>query len=136
MCIQLFLKKNGNSNWQDWGLRNARKTAFAAAVQYYSNQLGIIGYKAPIPIEYPDSQTGKSIPDKVQSLPNSPFSPASSGQAPQERARTEIEVQEVERSTRSMKPSLGFLPPLVNRETTLMRARKSTKSRKTAFRGD
>ena len=45
------------SNWQDWGLRLARKTAFAAAAQYFCRQLGITAAEAPIPIVYADRDT-------------------------------------------------------------------------------
>ncbi|KAF5393674.1 hypothetical protein D9757_000348 [Collybiopsis confluens] len=41
-----------NGTWQDWGLRCSRKTAFHAAVQYYTRQLGIVCYEAPQPIIY------------------------------------------------------------------------------------
>ncbi|OBZ76368.1 hypothetical protein A0H81_03665 [Grifola frondosa] len=37
---------------RDWGLRNARKTAFHAAVNYYCRQLGIVAYQSPLPITY------------------------------------------------------------------------------------
>ncbi|KAF5363319.1 hypothetical protein D9756_000581 [Leucocoprinus leucothites] len=134
--LELTIGISHNGNWQDWGLRNARKTAFAAAVHYYSKQLGIIGYEAPIPVVYADPQTGTYIPEKAQSPLTSPFNPGFNDQTPQERARQEAEMQDIERTARSMKPCLGFLPPLANRETTLTRARKSTKSRKTALRGD
>lgn len=127
------------SNWQDWGLRNARKTAFHAAVQHYCNQLGITGYEAPLPVVYADPRTKTYNPEKKQSPPQSPVS-ATFGDStkpeestPLERARREAEMQEIERAAKGMKPSLGFLPPLANRETTL-RARKS-KSRKAALRG-
>ena len=45
------------SNWQDWGLRLARKTAFHAAVQYFCRQLGIVAAESPIPIVYADRDT-------------------------------------------------------------------------------
>ncbi|KXN86319.1 Mechanosensitive ion channel protein 5 [Leucoagaricus sp. SymC.cos] len=138
--LELTIGIAHNSNWQDWGRRNARKTAFHAAVQYYCNQLGIIGYEAPIPVVYADLQTKMYNPEKLQSLPTSSFGPGYSDsmrpeeQVPQERARREAEMQDIERVARSMKPSLGFLPPLSNRESTLTRARKS-KSRKAVLRG-
>ena len=43
--------------WQDWGLRLARKTAFSAAAQYFSRQLGIIASESPIPIVYANRDT-------------------------------------------------------------------------------
>ncbi|KAF8608249.1 hypothetical protein BDV93DRAFT_519301 [Ceratobasidium sp. AG-I] len=39
-----------NGTWQDWGMRNARKTAFHAAAQFYTRQLGITCANSPQPI--------------------------------------------------------------------------------------
>ncbi|KAG8733275.1 hypothetical protein FRC10_000328 [Ceratobasidium sp. 414] len=39
-----------NGTWQDWGMRNARKTAFHAAAQFYSRQLGITCGNSPQPV--------------------------------------------------------------------------------------
>jgi len=76
-----------NGTWQDWSLRLARKTAFSAAAQYFSRQLGIIAAESPIPIvyanrdtqvwEYPDLvvDDGSSVINMQQ--PNSPRSPKS-----------------------------------------------------------
>ncbi|KAI0663140.1 Mechanosensitive ion channel-domain-containing protein [Cubamyces menziesii] len=50
-----------NSNWQDWGLKNARKTAFCAAVNYYCRQLGITSYKSPLPVAFADQDTGEVL---------------------------------------------------------------------------
>jgi hypothetical protein len=36
--------------WQDWGMRNARKTAFHAAAQFYCRQLGITCNQSPQPV--------------------------------------------------------------------------------------
>ena len=41
--------------WQDWGLRNARKTAFHAAVNFYCKQLGITSVGSLQPITFPDA---------------------------------------------------------------------------------
>ncbi|KAF9452011.1 hypothetical protein P691DRAFT_661968 [Macrolepiota fuliginosa MF-IS2] len=130
--LELTIGIGHNGNWQDWGLRNARKTAFHAAVQYYCHQLGIIGYEAPLPVVYADPEEKTYNPDKHRSPPVTPMSPEDL--SPQERAMREVEMQEIERSAKEMKPSLGFLPPLANRERKLTRARKS-KGRKAALRG-
>lgn len=45
------------STWQDWGLRLARKTAFSAAAQYFSRQLGITAAESPIPVVYANRNT-------------------------------------------------------------------------------
>lgn len=45
------------SNWQDWGLRLARKTAFHAAAQYFCRQLGIAAAESPMPIVYANRDT-------------------------------------------------------------------------------
>ena len=42
---------------QDWGVRLARKTAFHAAVQHYTRQLGITAYEPTIPVVYIDPET-------------------------------------------------------------------------------
>lgn len=106
-------------NWQDWGLRSARKTAFHAAVQYYCRQLGIVGYEAPLPVVYadPNTQTYKPMtsPSKDDSPSLGPTSPRNQDQAV--------------KTARDMKPVLGFLPPLTDRSSHLMRARKSKKKK-------
>lgn len=38
---QLINVRKLGRTWQDWGMRNARKTAFHAAAQFYTRQLGI-----------------------------------------------------------------------------------------------
>ncbi|KAG6378412.1 Mechanosensitive ion channel-domain-containing protein [Boletus reticuloceps] len=45
--LELTIAIPHNSTWQDWGLRNARRTAFHAAVQYYCRQLGITACEPP-----------------------------------------------------------------------------------------
>lgn len=129
----LNVSDNDPRNWQDWGLRNTRKTAFHAAVQYYCTQLGITGHEAPLPIAYADPKTKTYSLEKQLLSPSSPAD-VEGNRSPQDRARRESEWQEIEGAARKMKPSLGFLPPLRNREKTLSRSRKS-KSRKTVLRG-
>jgi hypothetical protein len=120
------------SNWQDWGLRNTRRTAFHAAVQYYSRQLGIIGYEAPLPIVYSNPLAATDAQDHAS--PKFGGSTKVEDQTPLGRAKREAEAQAIERTARKMKPLLGFMPPLASRELTLTRSRKS-KSRKAGLRG-
>ncbi|KAJ4472105.1 Mechanosensitive ion channel-domain-containing protein [Lentinula aciculospora] len=50
-----------NGTWQDWGLRCARKTAFHAAVQHYTRQLGILCYESTQPIVYSNASDSPAI---------------------------------------------------------------------------
>ncbi|KAJ3734469.1 Mechanosensitive ion channel-domain-containing protein [Lentinula guzmanii] len=50
-----------NGTWQDWGLRCARKTAFHAAVQHYTRQLGIVCYESTQPVVYTNSPDTPAI---------------------------------------------------------------------------
>lgn len=113
-------------NWQDWGLRLARKTAFHAAVAYYCRQLGIIAYEPPIPVAYvdPDTQEIMSYPGEDEFMDNS-YDPdvlsQTSAQQPQPQ------------STGAHRPScLGFEPP-PDGHMPGIRARKS-RSRKAGLR--
>ena len=114
--VKIFL-----SNWQDWGLRGTRKTAFHAAVQYYCRELGIISHEAPLPVVYADPDTNTYKPttnqDKGDFFPSSSSTTSSST-----KQRGMAQVQ---------KPVLGFLPPPADVSSHLMRARK-IKKRKAA----
>ncbi|KIM45923.1 hypothetical protein M413DRAFT_23733 [Hebeloma cylindrosporum] len=119
--LELTIGIGHNGNWQDWGLRNARKTAFHAAVQYYCRQLDIKGYEAPLPIVYANPDTMKYQPAPSQPEATSPIEaapPLSAQQAYEEAVATEV-------AAKAMKPTLGFLPPLADRSSNLTRARKS-----------
>ncbi|KAJ3503863.1 hypothetical protein NLJ89_g8241 [Agrocybe chaxingu] len=121
--LELTIGIGHNGNWQDWGLRLARKTAFHAAVQYYCRQLGIVGYEAPLPIVYADPKT-------MTYQPESPgfediLSPTEGVTSPVTEQRREQDARETEIEARNMKPTLGFLPPLADRSSHLTRARKS-----------
>jgi len=107
-----------NSTWQDWGLRNMRRTAFHAAVQHYCRELGIIAYEAPMPVTYANPDTQQYDPGQEAVLPDtaseirSPVSARSPGAAP--------------------KSFLGFTPPdqasRLNRHLTRVRKSKSSKA--------
>ncbi|ELU42125.1 mechanosensitive ion channel domain-containing protein [Rhizoctonia solani AG-1 IA] len=49
-CLELTMGIPHNGTWQDWGMRNARKTAFHAAAQFYCRQLGITCNNSPQPV--------------------------------------------------------------------------------------
>ena len=51
-------------NWQDWGLHNARRTAFHAAVNYYCRQLGIFNYSPSQPIQWTKSHELSNFQDE------------------------------------------------------------------------
>lgn len=128
-----------NGNWQDWGLRLARKTAFHAAAQYFCRQLGIIAAESPIPIVYAerdkqiwenpnffpaDVDDGSSVIN-MQQQPGSPRSPKmpwtpahSSGLAAGHGSKEKVSW-------------LGFEPP--TNQPSALRARRA-KSKKSALR--
>ena len=111
-----------HSNWQYWGLRNARKTTFHAAAQAYCRELGIIGYEAPLPVTFaePDAKT-------MDSLANGNDDDAISLAPSVDRRKLDEEIEE---AAKSAKPSMGFLPPMPERSNQLLRARKSRHSKK------
>ncbi|KDR83508.1 hypothetical protein GALMADRAFT_55000 [Galerina marginata CBS 339.88] len=117
--LELTIGIGHNGNWQDWGLRNARKTAFHAATQYYCRQLGIVGYEAPMPIVYANSSTLTYQPSLSPVPPEEALSPF-----PASPNKLKEEAVEAEKEAKDMKPTLGFLPPLAVRASHL-RARKS-----------
>ncbi len=106
-----------NSNWQDWNLRLQRKTAFHAAVNYYSRQLGLVAYNSTIPVAYANPETLEVAPmtpgDEDGDMPDSP--------AP----------EPVDRKERSN--WMGFQPPPEDGIPSGMRRRKA-KSKKAMFR--
>lgn len=110
-----------NSTWQDWGLRNTRRTAFHAAVQHYCRELGITAYEAPMPISYADANTQQYNVGQEAVLPDSDIQSPGSQRFP-----------DVYR-----KSFLGFTPPR-DQGTHLTRAHtrvRKGRSRKAAVRG-
>ncbi|KIK65665.1 hypothetical protein GYMLUDRAFT_159395 [Collybiopsis luxurians FD-317 M1] len=105
-----------NGTWQDWGLRCARKTAFHAAVQHYTRQLGIMCYEATQPIVYADGANGSA------DWGAQPSSPGFDGYEVEEGPDGGVDKEA------GVKTALGFTPPegLVGSH---LRARK-TKSKK------
>ncbi|KAF9246905.1 Mechanosensitive ion channel-domain-containing protein [Melanogaster broomeanus] len=107
-----------NATWQDWGLTNTRRTAFHAAVQYYSRQLGITAFESPLPIVFADPDT------QPYDTPPPDFEADSETGPPVDNSRE---------ADAAPKYLLGFTPP-DQQGSHLLRARKS-KSRKAALRG-
>ncbi len=139
--------------WQDWGLRNARKTAFHAAVNYYCKQLGIVCHASPLPISFGEMQAGAGADNNEGQYPDEGASATGGGGAAREgqgEGREEgsgvfeerrgydeamgLPPSRASESHEKMKPTLGFLPPESAR-TSHLRARKS-KSKKAMMRGD
>ncbi|KAF7331844.1 EF-hand domain-containing protein [Mycena kentingensis (nom. inval.)] len=106
-----------NGTWQDWSLRNARKTAFHAAVQHYCRELGIECYNSPQPIIWTDPNTVAAV--------SSPYDPLSPSPGP---AGDDTEMDMPVASSKPP-PTLGFVP---HADSNLLRAR--TKGRKAAMR--
>lgn len=112
-------------------MRNARRTAFQAAVQYYCRQLGITGYEAPLPIVFQNvdpaqiadssalAKDGESNLE-VPPTPGSPFDSLDEYRQSEEKAAAD--------SVRQTSPMLGFRPP--ESVGLMARARKSHRSRK------
>ncbi|KZP13069.1 hypothetical protein FIBSPDRAFT_869683 [Athelia psychrophila] len=121
-----------NGTWQDWGLRNARKTAFHAAVQYYCRELDIDAREAPVPWAFVDPDTHE-VPDSpgydAQS-PSGEYIPDLGLDAAQQ-AQAEADAAADRKA--AMRNVLGFTPPEDRTGTQITRARKS-RSRKTALR--
>lgn len=98
-------------NWQDWGLRNTRKTAFIAAAQFYCRQLGITYEESSQPVLLTDARApslARTGGEEYELLSPGPLSP-------------DVEVEEVKET---IKPTLGFVPP-PDKRTKLTRVRKS-----------
>ncbi|KAG2345149.1 hypothetical protein BDR05DRAFT_909272 [Suillus weaverae] len=112
-----------NSTWQDWGLRNTRRTAFHAAVQYYCRELGITACGAPMPITYADANMQQYNVSQEAVLPD---------------IFSDIQSPGSHRSPHASRKSfLGFTPPW-DQGTRLTRAHtrvRKGKSRKAAVRG-
>ncbi|KAI0347502.1 hypothetical protein BDW22DRAFT_1322705 [Trametopsis cervina] len=114
-----------NGNWQDWGLRGARKTAFHAAVNYYCRQLGIVAYNSTLPVQYtqvPDLAEAQ-LPDEETYVDTS-FEPEE-GPVPPAGVQMKREVR--------IPTRLGFQPPS-EQPAPGVRARKSRHGKKAVVR--
>lgn len=103
-------------NWQDWGLRWTNRTAFQAALLYFTRELGITYSCSAQPISYwqedleqpPISDAGSEL-DELKS----PLSPVPQEGEPDANAPAASESSQKQ-------PLLGFLPP----EGSKMRRRR------------
>ncbi|KAF8528910.1 Mechanosensitive ion channel-domain-containing protein [Hysterangium stoloniferum] len=111
-----------NGTWQDWGLRNARKTAFLVASHYYCRQLGIHFHESPQPVVLTDVNERPLGSGLDMHKPTASLSPDGD-------ITSALEKEVIE----PVKPVLGFLPP-PDKRTALTRVRKS-KYRKANVRG-
>ncbi|KAJ6516274.1 Mechanosensitive ion channel-domain-containing protein [Mycena sanguinolenta] len=114
-----------NGTWQDWGLRSARKTAFHAAVQHYSRELGIVCYNSPQPIVWGDPNS--ELP------PYPPVSPVAEVTSPTALSPDPGEMDEIEAVVEKPTTTLGFTPPMTAK---LGRARTRGKKAVRAMGGD
>jgi len=121
--LELTIGIPHNSNWQDWGMRQNRKTVFHAAVNHYCKELGISWANSPQQILVTDpSERMPPAPsffdgDDGGDIDGQPISPAPPEQG----------------ATAPPKPSLFFLPP-PDDEPSGLRARKTKKNK--AIRGN
>jgi hypothetical protein len=116
-----------DSNWQDWGAKVTRKTAFHAAVNHYTKALGIEGLEAPIPIVWGE---GSALPDLSSYAPQPPHESTTTGEdTAGYDAGEEAEDDEADDIVpETIKPIMGFVPPPVQRNNTI-RARKASRKK-------
>lgn len=107
-------------------MRNARRTAFNAAVNYYCRQLGITAYEAPLPVHYADADTQDLMQPEDGYMDDDYDNDAQSTQGLQPPADGQPQI-EVHRPM-----TLGFQPP-PDKPMPGIRARKS-KSKKALLR--
>ncbi|KAF8592464.1 hypothetical protein K439DRAFT_1625826 [Ramaria rubella] len=138
-CLEFTMGISHNGTWQDWGLRNVRKTAFLAAVHFYCWQLDITFHNSSQPIFIAEdekhlSKVNLHIPEHL-AAPVSPRSDAFvspkglDAHSSNDMTSGGGEIKVIE----AAKAVLGFMPP-PERRTGLTRARKS-KMRKGNVRG-
>ncbi|KAI0370172.1 hypothetical protein BV20DRAFT_944607 [Pilatotrama ljubarskyi] len=118
-----------NSNWQDWNLRLARKTAFHAAVNYYCRQLGITAYKSPMPIAIADQDTGEVL------MPDTDLTPGGEEDVDplESPAQEPLDSQRDRGGEKEKTVWLGFQPPPEDGIPSGLRRRKP-KSKKAILR--
>ena len=106
-----------NQNWQDWGARWDRRTAFHAALVHYTKELGITFVNAAQPVSYWQADLDEPVvedddADDMDDL-RSPLSPVDG-------------ANEIPAPIPPAQPLLGFLPP----EGSKMRKRKGHSKKK------
>ncbi|CAE6475653.1 unnamed protein product [Rhizoctonia solani] len=142
-CLELTMGIPHNGTWQDWGMRNARKTAFHAAAQFYCRQLGITCRNSLQPVLV--QQTQPELEQRVHSedreeavdFLDSSENMASPGDEPTgETGGAMLAAPDSAApgatTAHSKAAALGFVPP--PEEQNRLRQRKM-KSRKVANRG-
>jgi hypothetical protein len=112
---------------QDWGLRNARKTTFYAAVNYYCRQLGIVNYSPSIPVEWTKSHDLNNLADDEDNMDTS-FDPEESMSQTLRSQQSQLPPKELH-----IPASLGFQPP-PEKLVPGVRARKSKHGKKAVVR--
>lgn len=110
-------------NWQDWGLHNARRTAFHAAVNYYCRQLGIFNYSPAQPIQWTKNHELSNYQDEEDFMDPS-FDPDEASPMP---PHQQLSGGQSQRKDNFVSASLGFMPP-PDKPVPGMRARKSKHS--------
>ncbi|KAH8106287.1 Mechanosensitive ion channel-domain-containing protein [Cristinia sonorae] len=125
--LEITIGIGHNANWQDWGLRQARKTAFHAAVNYFCRQLGIVAYQSPMPITFADQDTLEWAPGSPTPYDDEYERDESEFPLPQPTMHGAVG------QTGQKTVWLGFMPPSDKPIPGALRARKS-KSRKAMLR--
>ncbi|KAJ7638469.1 hypothetical protein FB45DRAFT_902962 [Roridomyces roridus] len=120
--IEFTMAIGHNGTWQDWGLRNARKTAFHAAVNHYSRELGIVCYNSPQPVIWGDPNL--DLPPYPQP-PRSPTSRADPSPGVPDTSTPAPDADEQPSLT------LGFRPPA--NSSNLLRARTRARDKRAAM---
>lgn len=112
--LELTISIPHNQNWQDWGARLTRKTAFHAAVNHYCRELGIHWANSPQPIfitsynsDKPPTAEELGVEDEGDELAPDPISPGG-----------------VTSPVPSAQPTLFFTPPKDDARAGLRRRRK------------
>ncbi|KAF8706854.1 Mechanosensitive ion channel, partial [Rhizoctonia solani] len=142
-CLELTMGIPHNGTWQDWGMRNARKTAFHAAAQFYCRQLGITCNNSPQPVLVQQSRPEleqrlrSEDRDEVTDFLGSSENLASPGDEPTEETggaglAAPDSAAPGATTAHPKAGALGFVPP--PEEQNRLRQRKM-KSRKGANRG-
>ena len=118
--LELTIAIPHNQNWQDWGARLNRKTAFHAAVNHYCREIGINWANSPQPI-FITSYDSKNPPaadelevgdDAGDDLSPNPVSPGG-----------------IDPAVPSNQPTMFFTPPKDDTRAGLRRRRKGNAGR-------
>lgn len=135
--------------WQDWGLRCQRKSAMYSALHYYTHQLGIVAYEAPMPIVYGNNYAAAAGEDLADDAPAGLYratSGASASQVDLTGSTSQVDLNASIAAPAQNEPAafttvdgkelkniFGFNPPASTRER--LRARRSRKRKAQAGMG-